>query len=186
MSRHRSTSTIITIRRRRREETHKIIRDNQFNGIHYRPRYNKSTITIPQNQKKKRKEKKKKKGAKIYPRGKKSRVTLIRSTGLVSIIEDNDRISRAYIESRRSAIPIGFNLITTLLLCYRGGQHLEQLWRRSGGRGREIRGRGIPIVQRPDPSLFGVVVARDRSIDRSILHTDATHESYIFSVGARY
>lgn len=118
MSRHRSTSTIITIRRRRREETHKIIRDNQFNGIHYRPRYNKSTITIPQNQKKKRKEKKKKKkGAKIYPRRKKSRVTLIRSTGLVSIIEDNDRISRAYIESRRSAIPIGFNLITTLLLC---------------------------------------------------------------------
>lgn len=54
-------------------------------------------------------------------------------------------------------------------LCYRGGQHLEQLWRRSGGRGREIRGHGIPIVQRPDPSLFGVVVARDRSIDRPIL-----------------
>lgn len=84
VSRHRSTSTIITIRRRRREETHKIIRDNQFNGIHYRPRYNKSTVTVraesEEEEEKRIKKKEKKKEKMKKSKRKKSHVTLIRST----------------------------------------------------------------------------------------------------------
>lgn len=104
VSRHRSTSTIITIRGRRREETHKIIRDNQFNGIHYRPRYNKSTITItiPQNQ---RKKKRRRRRIEQNPREREKKKISHSSDSFRSSVQDNDRISRAYIESRRSAIP---------------------------------------------------------------------------------
>lgn len=116
VSRHRSTSTIITIRGRRREETHKIIRDNQFNGIHYRPRYNKSTITItiPQNQRKKKRRRRRIEQNPREREKKKSHIHPIR-------FDHRSKITiefRGHISNRGGArFQQGFNLITTLLLC---------------------------------------------------------------------